>query len=302
MRKSYFRDKVGLAVAEVYSEPRKRKYIKIVSPSLNYIFQSDLLFYKNKIILTTIDIFSRRAYSILIPNKQANSVKKAFQKTIKYLGKPNVVMVDGGGEFKREFLNYLKSSGIEVRVSGNDSMRYKSIKTKQGISERYNRTVKNLLNSYLLIEQKTNFGQRDLDIINDDYNNHKHSSINFTPNEIVAGALPKNRVSRNIKNTSLEIGDSVRILLQRGVFEKNSKTKRSYSNDIYYIMNSDGNRYQISNHEWYPYTRLKISKMVPTVMEFDKKGGGEGEKKERRFSERLRKKIQPRRSIRLKNR
>ena len=260
---SYFR-KSGSSVAEMFSQPRKRKYLKIISPSLNYIFQSDLLFYKNKIILTTIDIYSRKAYSIIVPNKKAKIVKEAFIITMKYIGKPRVLMVDGGSEFKREFLKYLQSQSIEVRVSGNDSMRIKSIKTKQGIIERYNRTFKDILNNYLIIENKKNFGQKDVEILNEDYNNHVHSSVGDTPNRIAGGVKPIDKRDRNISSTDLDIGMSVRVLMQRGVFEKNSKTKRVYSKEVYYIINQDGNRFQLSNKEWFPYTRLKISKMKPT--------------------------------------
>ena len=261
---SYYR-KRGTSVAEMFSQPRKRKYLKITSPSLNFIFQSDLLFYKNKIILTTIDIYSRKAYSIIVPNKKAKEVKEAFITTMGYLGKPKVLMVDGGSEFKREFLKYLQSQSIEVRVSGNDSMRIKSIKTKQGIIERYNRTIKDLMNNYLIDEGKKNFGQKDVEILNKDYNNHKHSSVGDTPNRIVGGVKPIDNRNRNISSTDLDIGMSVRILMQRGVFEKNSKTKRVYSKDVYYIINRDGNRFQLSDKQWFPYTRLKISKMKPTV-------------------------------------
>lgn len=268
---SYFR-KSATSVAEMFSQPRKRKYLKITSPSLNFIFQSDLLFYKNKIILTTIDIYSRKAYSIIVPNKKAKIVKEAFIITMKYIGKPKVLMVDGGSEFKREFLKYLQSQSIEVRVSGNDSMRIKSIKTKQGIIERYNRTIKDLLNTYLIVENKKNFGQKDVEILNEDYNNHVHSSVGDTPNRIADGVNPIDKRDRNISTTDLDIGMSVRVLLQRGVFEKNSKTKRVYSKEVYYIINQDGNRFQLSNEEWFPYTRLKLSKMKPTVWVKENKG------------------------------
>ena len=149
MGKSYFNDGLDLKIKEVYYKPRKRYFKQISAPSLNYIFQSDLFFFKNKIILTTIDIYSRRAFAVLISNKKPESVLKGFKTVVKSMGKPKVLMIDGGREFMGVFGKYLKENDIEKRISEGNSLEIKQIKTKQGIVERYNRTILSLLRSYL---------------------------------------------------------------------------------------------------------------------------------------------------------
>ncbi len=260
---NYFNDGLDDTIKEQYSKPRKRQYLKISAPSLNFIFQADLFFFKNKVILTVIDIYSRQAYAQSVGTKTAENVLIGFKKVIEKMGKPKVLMIDGGKEFQGEFLEYLKKNGIEKRISEGNSLEIKEIKTKQGIVERYNRTILSLLKRYLEINELINFGQDDLDILNENYNNHKHSSIGYTPNQIRNGAIPKERKTRRIK--TFEIGESVRLLLQTPKISKNSKTKRTYSKEVYYIISFKDNTFQLSNKEWYPYTRLKRSTLIPTV-------------------------------------
>lgn len=297
MNKTYFSIGIDNNIREIYSKPRKRKFMNISAPSINFIFQSDLFFFKNKVILTVIDIYSRKAYAVLIANKKPNSVLKGFKIVVKKMGKPKVLMIDGGKEFMGDFDKYLKDNNIEKRISEGNSLEIKQIKTKQGIIERYNRTILGLLRTYLAVEDKINFGQKDLDILNEDYNNHKHSSLGYSPNEIVAGMIPKKK--RNMR-IDFNIGDSVRILLQRQLIEKNSKTKRFYSKEVYYIVDIDNNRYRLSDGEWYKYTRLKMSKSMPTVWIGDKKKRFVPKEVLRR-SKRLAKQQPLRQSQRLKN-
>ena len=270
--KSYFKDSVNNNIREMTKIPLKR-FKPIVANSINEIWQMDLFFINmmgTKVVLSVIDIYTRMGWIVKLSDKKALTVLDALKYAIKKIGgKPKIVMLDGGSEFKDGFLRYLKKQKIEVRISKGDALQLRSIKLKQAIVERFNLTMRNLIKAYLLEENKKILTQKDFDLLSEDYNNHFHSSIQATPNSIVDGnSVPMLKIRKyHIDKLPFGIGDTVRVLRQYNeTFSRGRKDKTNYSKDVYEIVDQKYNKFKLNNDKWYPYTRLLKSQETISVM------------------------------------
>ena len=269
MRKSYFRKSVSAETRELYRKP-SRRYLPIRAHKLNEIWQIDLFFIKTlnvKVLLSVIDIYSRKGWVVSLgKNKRASTALDAFKYAVKKMGAlPQVIMMDGGSEFKRSFTDYLKDNNIEIRIARGDALANSNIKLSQAIVERYNRTMRDLLASYLIEEKKRSLKQIDFDILSEDYNNRIHGTIRVSPNDIVSGKQqPKQKIEKyHILKTSFVIGDKVRVLKQsKNAFKE--KDKPNYSKQVYEVIKQKYNRFKLNDGEYYPYTRLRKSELPIT--------------------------------------
>ena len=138
---------------------------------------------KKKIyLLSILDHFSKYAKNYIINKKDDKTVIKKIVDFIDNNGLPEKILTDNGGEFRNKlFKKYCKNNDI-VLLHG----RPRHPQT-QGAVERYNRTIKDLLKNIYI--EKNNNGesfnlQKELDNAINIYNNTKHSTIGFSPNEI----------------------------------------------------------------------------------------------------------------------
>eukprot|EP00732_Lithocolla_globosa_P001549 Lithocolla_globosa_v1_NODE_791_length_3276_cov_48.918348.p2 type:complete len:235 gc:universal NODE_791_length_3276_cov_48.918348:2379-3083(+) len=88
-----------------------------------YIYQADLLFLPNddnyKYTLTVTDVGTRKVDASPLKSKQSKDVIKGFEKIFKrkkLAGKPKIMMVDSGSEFKGDTGKWLKDQGIVIRT------------------------------------------------------------------------------------------------------------------------------------------------------------------------------------------
>ena len=266
MVKSYFKKNISSSTREMTKIPIK-KFLRIHANELNEIWQLDLFFYDmmgQKKLLSVIDIYSRKGWVVKLANKKAETVRDAYLYAVNKMGgEPKIMMLDGGTEFKREFMKHVEDKGIEIRIAKGNSLKLTSTKLKQAIVERYNSTMRSLMKSYLLEENKRILKQEHLDILSEGYNNHTHSSIGYSPNEIVdEGEIPIIKIRKyHIYKTGFEVGDFVRVLKQyKDNYSKGRKDKINYSKTVYEIIEKDHNKYKLNDGEYYPYTRLIKSK------------------------------------------
>jgi len=266
--RTYFKRGARTETRELFAKPVK-KYLPIRAYELNDIWQIDLFFITTlnvKIVLSVIDIYSRQGWVVRISNKKASTTLEAFKYAIKKMGGnlPRVVMMDGGSEFKKSFTEYLKDNEVEIRTARGDALANSNIKLTQAIVERYNRTMRDILASYLIEEKKKYLTQKDFDILSEDYNNNKHRTIQATPNEIVAGKQPEQNIERyHISKTPFNIGDKVRVLTQsKNAFKQ--KDRPNYSKIVFEIEGQKYNRFKLNDGLYYPYTRLRKSKLPIT--------------------------------------
>lgn len=204
-------------------------------------FQADLMFltqYKTKnsgfhIILNFMELTSRKAYSYKL-KKKLDTIN-AFKSFIKDAKNINNLTVDKGSEFiDKNFRKIAKDNNINlIFVDVND-------KTKMGKIERFNKTLRDKITKY----QKTFKTLRWEDKLDDlvtNYNNSIHSSTGYKPNTVTQDIKEKIRSNEYVRlneykkfMNNFKIGDTVRLLKKKKLFQKGNQT---YSKKIYVISN-----------------------------------------------------------------
>lgn len=188
-------------------------------------------------ILTVIDVYSRYAFAIGVKNKGQHAVSAAFQNILNQSKRtPLRITHDAGKEFVNSKMDVLlKKYQIERYVNqAND-------KTKTGIIERWNRTLRELLGRNF-----TRIGRlrwvEDLQLLVDNYNSTVHSTLGTTPKKVWNGkAKPKARpVCR--ESFTLLPGQYVRTRLIQKTFDKKAGAQ-IWSKEIYQIVQRHGFKY-----------------------------------------------------------
>ena len=196
-----------------------------------------------KYILVLIDCFSKMAYTEPVRRKNMTDVANALNKIlVSQSDFPNTLITDEGLEFYNQSVKkILTKFGIH----------HYSIKTsrKASIVERLNRTLKSRLEKYFY-QNKT---KRWYDVIHQftsNYNKTYHRSIGMAPIDV----NDKNRepVFKHLfpdidikPKPRLKIGDKVRILKPKSIFEKGYK--QNWSDETYTVVKYKS----VANRVWY---------------------------------------------------
>ena len=183
-------------------------------------------------LLTCIDVFSKYAWVRPLYDKTAASVTAAFKDVLDQGRKPVKVQTDRGTEFyNRTFQNLLTQYNIKHFSTGND--------TKASIIERFNRTLKTKMWRYLTAVNSRKYLPVLQQLVNA-YNNATHRSIKMPPNKvnkenekIVFNNLYKGKPHTPCK-FKYNVGDTVRISKQRGVFRKGYE--QTYTDEFFKIV------------------------------------------------------------------
>ena len=126
-----------------------------------------------KYLLTTIDVFSKYGWIVVLKDKKTESVSLAFEHTFKKSKrKPEKLWTDKGSEFiSKHFKEFLKKNKIKLYHT-----------EKSSVIERWNKTMKNKMWKMFSANNNTIYWDK-LDKLVDDYNNTYHSSIEMTPTQ-----------------------------------------------------------------------------------------------------------------------
>lgn len=237
---------------QVTKVKKKPAYIPIVGEPGSY--QGDLMFLdkyakENKgysVVLCFIEITSRKAYTYALKNKSGPVVFEGFKQFLKDTG-GNVknLTTDNGVEFKNTSMDDLtdqKEINHEFAQPGDH--------TRMGKVERFNRTLRGLINKYMTAHQ-THEWVSVLPDLTDNYNNAIHSRTKIAPNNVGA----RQEVEINLKERqkgeeairefeSYKIGDRVRVLRDKALFDKGF---RHYSKSIYTIDDIAGYHFIVRN-------------------------------------------------------
>lgn len=176
-----------------------------------------------KFILSVIDVFSKFGWMVVLKNKTAKEVLKAFRKIITESGRtPLAIQSDKGSEFKNKiFKGFLSSKGIKLNFPVTQSL------NKASVIERWNRTIKTMMFKYFTYKGKGH--RRYVNVLDDlvsSYNNSKHSTIKMAPANVTAKDTVK--IFNNIKKThkdpknvkaKLKKNDFVRIVRVKSMME-----------------------------------------------------------------------------------
>ena len=174
-----------------------------------------------KYILMIIDIFSKFGWAAPLKTKSGDSVKSALE-TIFIKHKPHKIWADKGSEFYNiKVKKLLSKHNIEIYSTENEE--------KCSVIERRNRTIKTDLWKYFT----ANGTYKYIDILQaliDRYNSTKHRSIGMSPSDArkvtnyqqVFKNLYFKRVQHQLQNKKprFQIGDKVRLAIQKDKFEK----------------------------------------------------------------------------------
>lgn len=173
---------------------------------------------KFKYMLTCIDSFSKFAWVAPLRDKTGQSIYEAFRNILEAKRIPYRVRSDKGKEFiNHTFQKLLQDRGIEFFTSQNDDI-------KCAIVERFNRTLKGRMYRYFT-EKKTRKWIDVLDQLVSGYNNSIHRSIKEKPINVTLNNEAEIRTTlygknKKQKQTTLDLGDYVRISIHRQVFAK----------------------------------------------------------------------------------
>ena len=177
-----------------------------------------------KYILMIIDVFSKYGWAILVKNKSATEIAKAFSKLWDSGQKaPSRLWTDKGKEFDNKVMKeLLKKNNVHMYWTENEE--------KSSIVERWNRTIKRNMWKYFT-KHRTGVYIDILPQLIEKYNSTYHRSIKCTPSDArkpsnyqhVFNALygaSKKITEKLRKPAKFHVGDQVRISKKKKTFEK----------------------------------------------------------------------------------
>jgi transposase InsO family protein len=236
--------------------PQQKGYKPIVVYSANDQWQIDLIDISKyskwnsgvKYLMGIVDVFSRKALVVPLQSKSETASSLGF---ILKNHKPILIQTDNGTEFlNKKFQKLLKSHSIRhTTVAVGDHRR-------QGIVERFNRTIERLIAKY----QESRRTNRYIEVLDDlvfNYNNTYHRIIRDTPENRFNSNPNQGIIYRNNFTPDINKGDLVRILINKTTFQKGYEN--TYSKQVYKV--SDGNHYT------YRLTELQ-GKLLPKSFQY----------------------------------
>lgn len=220
----------------------RKTFIPIISNNPFSVCQIDLFTYRGVVILNFIDLFSKYADSIVLPNKSAKSVVDGLKVLVDMVEKQldfKIAMIqsDNGSEFANATMTkYLKQHDIKQVFSNPYTP------TSQGSIERVQRTLKMYLEKLVL--QGKSIDTENINKFDDNYNNNYiHASTRMTP---MNAMKPENleQVRKNISKSKavnvqerddLEVGNKVRIRIIPELIKSKEATPIKWSEEVYKI-------------------------------------------------------------------
>ena len=181
-----------------------------------------------KYAMVCIDTFSKKADMEPMKDKEAKTCNTAIEKVFNRLGIPKSIYCDEGSEFtNKSFLQILEKHKIEIIYATNHAP----------FVESFNRTIKRMLTNYMEANEISSWAAVYRDVLNA-YNNTKHSTTKFAPNDIKTEdieAVRKNIKARGrTKNyDDISDGDTVRLALKEKTFRKESDP--TYTQDLHKV-------------------------------------------------------------------
>jgi hypothetical protein len=264
------------------SVKRQKLYSTITVDNIRDEYQIDLIIYdryeyhKYKYILVVVDIHSRYADARPLTNRENTTIMKNMIDMFEDMGYPKAISCDN--EFDTlEFRRFCKEHHIKTILSDpNDTL-------KNAIVERLNRTLAGYIQKMRLGSKVYNWPLHLADIMTN-YNNSYHRTIRNTPYSIFR-KKGKNNQDIVIVPRSLNVGDSVRLLIKKNTFDKGDR--ETYSKEIYTIESVDHDKYLLSNGINYP--ARKLSKVNHDVQYDDIPDENDSEEKEHLKKKKVRK-------------
>ena len=247
--KWYYDNQAIVQIFKPYEENHVRVPITTTSPFNRVYIDSMYLSLNNSTVafINIMDLFSKYAYSnLFIIPKNTSAVKsiyalKTFDNFLEKIGNKKIgsVMCDVGSEFQGDFQKGL----IEKKIP--QTFADAGDKSATSPIERFNKTLRLSIAKYRMVYGKIT--QEALNTIIDSYNNSMHSTLKYSPNQIIESKELANEVYKNYDTMKAESKYTprkgwVRIKLETNVF---SKLKAVWSNELYEIESFKNGRYTL---------------------------------------------------------
>ena len=248
---------IKIFINEIYSKGPKKYYPtnKTDVYLIDDIWSLDILDLKDygpennktyRYVLVVIDNFSKFGWTVLLKNKNAQTLKDSFENIlITSKRKPNLIESDRGKEFYNNiFQDFLNKNNITL-YSRNSS--YGAV-----FAERFNRTIRHLLKK-IVFERGDAKWIDILPTITKQYNNRIHSSTKLSPKDASLkkneGFVYKNLLDKRKKvKPKFQINDLDRTADLKRTFSKGDTTNWSYKiYKITEIINDTIPSYKIDN-------------------------------------------------------
>ena len=274
-------------VTQVYKpQPKyKKQFTTIKTSAPREQYQVDLIdltkyskFNKGyKWMFNAVDVYSRYAFSVPTKTKDNDDCVAAFRKIMDVMGKPVNLNTDlEKAILGNEFQAMLKKNGIKHWPVDPERKRTNSI------VERFNRTIRSVLQKYFYTRDTKNW----VDILPDllqNYNSTVHTTTKQRPVDVWNGEAENEQKVRFPKFT-IKIGDKVRILKRHGEFTKKSDVK-IFTKNIYTVKAIEGTTFIVENEKKVQqrrrdYELQKVDAAAVTTETFEPKGEGKEFKKE----------------------
>jgi transposase InsO family protein len=249
--------------AQVHA-PRKevKHYFPIKSNGKDHIWQADLADFSAQAhnnggvnyLLCVVDIWTRYAWVRPLKKKESKSVNAAFADILSEGRTPQILMSDNGSEFiSRSFQKLREEHNIKASYAEPGDHH------RMGLIERFNKTIRGAITKYQTA-YKTKKWIDVLPKLVKNYNSTVHSSTGSTP-----GRPDDKKIEARIKDkedrargelTTFQVGDEVRSLKNKVMFEKGAMPK--WSAEIRKVTSFiAGKRYMLDNDKSYLYYQLK---------------------------------------------
>ena len=232
-------------------------YYKITAPA-GY-FQCDMMYFKELKgsnggvigLITFIEIITRKGYFEPIKNETGKTAREKLKILIDRVGDVKHIQFDKGSVFTdKATKNMLDKENIGYSYAETGD------KTAQGIVERFNRTIRTIINKYLMLKKdpkmkfKNNYVNK-LKEFETNYNNTIHSTLGTSPNDMTEDKIREFRLDLDLHNAivksslDINVGDTVRKKNKKGKFDKSGDI---WSKKLYTVVEIVGNRYKINNN------------------------------------------------------
>ena len=245
-----------------YRKPKEYLTVKVYNK--NDIWTADIMFLSSPPFkaLIVLDCYTRYLWAEAIPNKNATTVKDAFERIVKRAKTtPDKLWTDAGKEFYNNILkSYLKEHDIDLYSTYNEG--------KAVMAERVIRTIKEKMHRMKTdSERKIKTWKPLLEEAVKKYNNSVHSSIKETPStayknpDVIRDAISDHNfkhenekiAGKKQKQRKFKVGDRVRIFKYKNKFEKGYTAK--WTSEIFIVskvLNTSPVTYQIEDEEGEP--------------------------------------------------
>ena len=232
----------------------KKKLLKIYAPP--YSYQIDLIFlpkmkYSNNGFdkaLIIIDILSRKAWVYPLKTASMREVIERFDE-FRSIAYKEISGFEGDKGFDNQPMrNWCEKYDVDLYtdVAKDDHI---SQGDKLGIVDRFTRTIKKLINRYVIANDDPKWVEH-IDNITRMYNDMPHSGLgNKTPNDVyqseelqIEEYMDGVKANAEKKTDLFNIGDKVRIYEEKGKFDKEQPR---WSREIYTVEGKVGNKYKV---------------------------------------------------------